>query len=359
MYAPAAAEFTLPKGGRPNSGDSSSSSSPGVPSSILGAPRAKRLLWIDDEVFADDPSVKCLQLAGFKVDCARCGLDGLRCARLGAYDLAIVDLRLPDMEGLEVLGALHVGASRLPVLVLTGFGDVSTAVAAIRLGARDFRLKPVWGDELVDIVCTVIADDGEVLRHRVSGEYASHDVETANWSDRTAAIEASPWRAHLAQLLVALLEHGLDLPVFAMRANAFRALVAPAATAAGCSSRSGPHGGVFRPLDGRVAASLGLLQRAALEGTRPSENAVAAGIGVDPAHLGRLIKDETGLGFRMWRSTAAVQVAVGRLRAPDARVSEIAYALGFEHAAQFAREFRRIIGISPREYQQLAIDPNC
>jgi FixJ family two-component response regulator len=76
--------------------------------------------------------------------------------------------------------------------VLTGFGDVSTAVAAIRLGARDFRLKPVWGDELADIVHDVIADDGDLLSQRAhaSRRYALHDVETIAGADGMPAVEA-------------------------------------------------------------------------------------------------------------------------------------------------------------------------
>lgn len=85
-------------------------------------------------------------------------------AFLAAFDpgrpgCVILDLRLPEMSGLEVQERLAAAGHRTPVVIVTGHGDVSTAVRAMKAGAVDFVQKPVNDQELVDIVQRCVAED--------------------------------------------------------------------------------------------------------------------------------------------------------------------------------------------------------
>lgn len=110
------------------------------------------ILWIDDEVSVADAGVRLVVLAGFRVECAHSGAEGLRRAVARTHSAIILDLRLPDIDGLRVLELLVGVRIESPVLVLTGYGDNTTALAAMALGATRFRSKPLCGDELVDTI---------------------------------------------------------------------------------------------------------------------------------------------------------------------------------------------------------------
>ena len=70
------------------------------------------------------------------------GNDALSALRESTFDLALVDIGLPDVDGLQLLGELHESTSRLPVVVMTANGSINTAVEAIQKGASDFLVKP-------------------------------------------------------------------------------------------------------------------------------------------------------------------------------------------------------------------------
>jgi two-component system, LuxR family, response regulator FixJ len=76
---------------------------------------------------------------------------------------AVVDLRLPGMSGLELQKRLHDDQPNLPVIVVTGHGDVATARAALRAGALDFLEKPVQPQELMDAVSAALESDAQAL----------------------------------------------------------------------------------------------------------------------------------------------------------------------------------------------------
>ncbi len=81
-------------------------------------------------------------------------LAGTRAAALGAWtssgpDAAIVDLRLPDGDGLQLVSDLHTEHPEKPIVVLTGFGSIATAMEAIRLGARDYLTKPADAEHIL------------------------------------------------------------------------------------------------------------------------------------------------------------------------------------------------------------------
>jgi DNA-binding NtrC family response regulator len=108
-------------------------------------------------VIEDDPAGQRLVNAIFRaegvdVDIAGAGADGIRLARTQRPDLVLLDLHLPDSDGLSVLGDLRRLDPELPIVILTADTDVRNAVRATRLGAFDYLTKPLDADELLATV---------------------------------------------------------------------------------------------------------------------------------------------------------------------------------------------------------------
>lgn len=111
-----------------------------------------RVLLVDDEVEFLEPMAARLGRRGF--DCATAASGEQALALLGgaAFDCAVVDVRMPDMDGLELLRRLRRGWPQLGVILLTGHASVELGVKGMELGAFEYLLKPVEIDDLVDTV---------------------------------------------------------------------------------------------------------------------------------------------------------------------------------------------------------------
>ena len=110
---------------------------------------ARRILVIDDEEVVHASLRKILSRLGLAVDAvltAQAGLDKLSSER---FDLVITDLMMPGMNGIELLDALQERGTRPPILMITGYPTIRTAVQALRLGAMDYIAKPYTRKELL------------------------------------------------------------------------------------------------------------------------------------------------------------------------------------------------------------------
>lgn len=108
-----------------------------------------RILVVDDEPRIRDFITRALVTAGYTVDVAGCGADGLRLATTDGYDLVILDLVMPDVDGRQILTALQRERHEQPVLVLSCLADVTTKVDCLELGAQDYLTKPFSLAELL------------------------------------------------------------------------------------------------------------------------------------------------------------------------------------------------------------------
>ena len=104
-----------------------------------------KLLIIDDERGIRNTLREILSDEGYEVEVAENGVQGLEMARKTAYDLIYSDIKMPEMDGMEVLADLKQSdeTADTPIVMITGHGDVDTAVQALKLGAYDFLLKPL------------------------------------------------------------------------------------------------------------------------------------------------------------------------------------------------------------------------
>ncbi|MBM3611663.1 MAG: ActR/PrrA/RegA family redox response regulator transcription factor [Alphaproteobacteria bacterium] len=105
------------------------------------------LLVDDDEAFLKRLA-KALERRGFEPETAESVVDGKAIAERRAPAYAVIDLRLQDGNGLDVVEALHARRPDCRAIVLTGYGAIATAVAAVKIGAVDYLSKPADADDI-------------------------------------------------------------------------------------------------------------------------------------------------------------------------------------------------------------------
>lgn len=119
-----------------------------------------RILIVEDEPKIGDYLRQGLTEVGFVVDLARDGLDGLHLALTEAYDLAILDVMLPGIDGWQVLQGIRRAGKNMPVLFLTARDSVDDRVKGLELGADDYLVKPFAFAELLARVRTLLRRGG-------------------------------------------------------------------------------------------------------------------------------------------------------------------------------------------------------
>jgi DNA-binding NtrC family response regulator len=120
---------------------------------------AGRILIVDDEQVVRESLEQWFTSEGYTVDSACCGKDGLQKAASIEYDLALLDIKMPGMDGMELQARLQEADPELIVIIMTGYGTVETAVQALKRGAYDYVAKPIDPDELSHLV-------SKALEHR-------------------------------------------------------------------------------------------------------------------------------------------------------------------------------------------------
>ena len=110
------------------------------------------ILLIDDDQQLSLSFTKILVQEGYRTEVAYNGQDGIAMAADLNPDLVILDIRLPDMSGMEVFEAIHAMNSKLPVIIITAFGTTETAIEAIKQGAYDYIYKPFDVPEMLDLI---------------------------------------------------------------------------------------------------------------------------------------------------------------------------------------------------------------
>ncbi|RAU19651.1 DNA-binding response regulator [Nitrincola tibetensis] len=114
-----------------------------------------KILIVEDEIKTGDYLRQGLSEAGFVVDLIHDGVDGLHCALTGDYDLLILDVMLPGINGWGILQAVRRAEHEIPVLFLTARDSVEDRVYGLELGADDYLIKPFAFSELLARVRSV------------------------------------------------------------------------------------------------------------------------------------------------------------------------------------------------------------
>ena len=109
----------------------------------------KRILIIDDENVICKGCKMILDEMGYVCDHSLSGKDGLKTVLELPYDVLLLDMKLKDMDGMEILEKVKTAKPKLYVIVITGYSTVKNAVKAMKLGANDYISKPFNDDDII------------------------------------------------------------------------------------------------------------------------------------------------------------------------------------------------------------------
>jgi DNA-binding NtrC family response regulator len=115
-------------------------------------------LVIDDEQIVLDSVAKILTAENYTVETTLSGAKGIDLALNNDYDIVLTDIRMPGVGGLIVLRDIKRAKPQMPVIIITGYASVRSAVQAMKLGAADYIEKPFEPDQLVKAVSTAVKD---------------------------------------------------------------------------------------------------------------------------------------------------------------------------------------------------------
>lgn len=133
----------------------------------------KRILVVDDDEVVLESLRELLELKGYDVDTAEDGKEAIRKSKDNFYNLALLDIKLPDMEGTELLTKMHRNTPQMMKIMITGYPTLENAVEALNLGADAYVIKPLNPEELHRVV-------EETLKKQEAAEKMSED-KVAEW----------------------------------------------------------------------------------------------------------------------------------------------------------------------------------
>lgn len=124
------------------------------------------ILIIDDEANLRQTMVRILKQAGYEVTAAGNGLEGLNLLAQHEFNLVYLDIRMPDMNGLDVLKKIHETYPDLAVILFTAQPDIHSAIQALRHGASDYLLKPLKPSQVIELTHAILAKQENNRRKR-------------------------------------------------------------------------------------------------------------------------------------------------------------------------------------------------
>ncbi|MFQ5398260.1 MAG: response regulator transcription factor [Anaerolineae bacterium] len=129
-------------------------------------PAASTVLVVDDEPNLRTTLALILQRAGYSVTTAADAKEARQCLQVGAYDVAFLDIRMPEVSGLTLLAEIRKQYPEMPVLLLTAHASLESAIEAVRHGANDYLLKPIDPAEILNRVERVLTRQQQPRRRR-------------------------------------------------------------------------------------------------------------------------------------------------------------------------------------------------
>lgn len=122
----------------------------------------KRILLVDDDKIILESMAQILQSEGFNTDTAESGSEAIRKSKTNYYNIALLDIKLPDMEGTQLIKELQETLPRTMKIMVTGFPALDNAVESLNLGADAYLMKPVNPEKLLAIVKEKLKEQEEV-----------------------------------------------------------------------------------------------------------------------------------------------------------------------------------------------------
>ena len=208
-----------------------------------------RLLVVEDEAYVRDSLVAVLRAKGFDAEPAASAAEAVALVARAPVDLVLSDLRMPGADGLDLLRRLQAVSPEIPVIILTGHGNVASAVECLKAGASDYVLKPADPEALE--VAVQRALEARSLRREVRylrsalAPAAEPVGDSAGWRRVMAMVDAA---APTDATVLLLGESGTGKEVLARRlhrlspraAGPFVRAVGPAPSGSARASKGGP-----------------------------------------------------------------------------------------------------------------------
>lgn len=139
------------------------------------------IIVVDDEEIVRESLKEWLLDDGYDVDTAQDGFQALSMMKEKNYDIALIDLKMPKMDGLELMEKMKEVTPNTRVIMITAYATVHTAVQAIKMGAYDYLVKPCNPEEISLLIQRLVesqtlAKEVSYLRKRLEGQYRFHDL---------------------------------------------------------------------------------------------------------------------------------------------------------------------------------------
>src|SRR5512143_3324234 len=122
------------------------------------------ILIVDDEPNLRRILAVILQRAGYQVSTAGTGHEAMEQLQANSFDLTFLDLKMPDVNGLDLLPKIRKLHPDMPVLILTAHATLDSAIEAVRGGARDYLLKPIDPPQILLRVSEILSEQGQPTR---------------------------------------------------------------------------------------------------------------------------------------------------------------------------------------------------
>ena len=141
-----------------------------------------KILVVDDEAPIRDVIRKGLsQMGGYNVEVAQNGLEAIEKIEKDVFDLVLTDLKMPEMNGLELLKTIKGIRPEVMVILMTAYGSIETAVEAMKIGANDYITKPIDLNELLIHISKVqkeslLLKENRLLRMEVRKKFEYHNI---------------------------------------------------------------------------------------------------------------------------------------------------------------------------------------
>ncbi len=163
------------------------------------------VLIVDDEKNIRATVARGLRLEGYRTEEAENGREALTSLDDGGIDLVLLDVQMPEMDGLALLSAMRERGSRVPAIVLTAHGSIERAVAAVKLGAYDFIEKPPSIERILLAVANALDRDRLVRENRRLTEETGLTDEILGTAEETLALRRTLTRVASSEATVLLL----------------------------------------------------------------------------------------------------------------------------------------------------------
>lgn len=311
-----------------------------------------RVLVVDDEPNVRHLLGRVLTNAGHAADCVATGNAAVEFIQRHAVEAIVLDYRLPDMNGHQVLSAVRRICPEVGIIMITGFPTYPRAVEAIRLGAFDFLAKPFDNNDLLVALARLLE------RQRWHRSQEVDPIVRLRSMLRTSSAAPHPGSELLTELLGLAVSPTLTTPLFAAIARAIGQLLKVRDQSVLRNTLCGQFDDILAA-DGRSWPRAVVVATARLEANRTlSIESLAQDFHVSAPQLGRLIRKHTGLTVPEWKMMSALRVALPIVVHSREHSRQIAFRLGYKHPETFSRHFRRVFGFPPSYFGSLCQQPD-